>query len=129
MDQKAFEAGVALAVMATMLSALASAQSGCTAAIVSLAPCLSYIAGNTSTASSSCCSQLASVVRSQPACLCLVVNVGAFSFGVTVNRTRALAMPAACKVQTPPISNCGFTDDSSNTGQSRNRNPVHAIVA
>ncbi|XP_064952794.1 non-specific lipid transfer protein GPI-anchored 5-like [Musa acuminata AAA Group] len=106
MAQKAFEAGVALAVMAIMLSALASAQSGCTTAIISLAPCLSYITGNTSTLSSSCCSQLDRVVQSEPACLCSVHNVWASSLGVTINQTRPLAMPAACNVRTPPISEC-----------------------
>ncbi|XP_074572162.1 non-specific lipid transfer protein GPI-anchored 26-like [Curcuma longa] len=94
-------------IIMTTLVGIASAQSsGCTSAIISLAPCLNYITGNASTPSSSCCSQLASIVRSQPACLCSVLNGGASSFGVTVDRTRALAMPGACKVQTPPVSQC-----------------------
>ncbi|URD87511.1 Protease inhibitor seed storage LTP family protein precursor [Musa troglodytarum] len=132
MAKKAFQVGLALAVMTIVLSGLASAQSGCTTAIISLAPCLSYITGNSSAPSSSCCSQLASVVKSEPACLCSVLNGGASSFGITVNQTRALAMPAACKVQTPPVSDCGrwtgeipdsFTGDSSNTG------PIHTIIS
>ncbi|KAG6494711.1 non-specific lipid transfer protein GPI-anchored 5-like [Zingiber officinale] len=89
-----------------LLVQLASAQSGCTTAIVSLSPCLDYIAGNASTPSSSCCSQLATVVQSEPACLCSVLNGGASSLGVTVNQTRALALPGACGVQTPPASEC-----------------------
>ncbi|CAL9767473.1 unnamed protein product [Musa acuminata subsp. burmannicoides] len=132
MAKKAFQVGLALAVVTIVLSGLASAQSGCTTTIISLAPCLNYITGNSSAPSSSCCSQLASVVQSQPACLCSVLNGGASSFGITINQTRALAMPAACKVQTPPVSNCGrwtgkipdsFTGDSSNTG------PVHTIIS
>ncbi|CAD5194346.1 unnamed protein product, partial [Musa acuminata subsp. malaccensis] len=106
MAKKAFQVGLALAVMTIVLSGLASAQSGCTTTIISLAPCLNYITGNSSTPSSSCCSQLASVVQSQPACLCSVLNGGASSFGITINQTRALAMPAACNVQTPPVSEC-----------------------
>ncbi|URD87516.1 Protease inhibitor seed storage LTP family protein precursor [Musa troglodytarum] len=106
MAKKAFQVGLELVVMTIVLSGLASAQSGCTTAIISLAPCLSYITGNSSAPSSSCCSQLASVVKSEPACLCSVLNGGASSFGITVNQTRALAMPAACKVQTPPVSEC-----------------------
>ncbi|RWW03032.1 hypothetical protein GW17_00033847 [Ensete ventricosum] len=106
MAKKAFQVGLALAVMTIVLSALASAQSGCTTVIIGLAPCLSYITGNSSAPSSSCCSQLASVVKSQPACLCSVLDGGASSFGITINQTRALAMPAACKVQTPPVSEC-----------------------
>ncbi|CAL9138309.1 unnamed protein product [Musa acuminata var. zebrina] len=132
MAKKAFQVGLALAVVTIVLSGLASAQSGCTTTIISLAPCLSYITGNSSAPSSTCCSQLASVVQSQPACLCSVLNGGASSFGITINQTRALAMPAACNVQTPPVSNCGrwtgkipacFTGDSNNTG------PVHTIIS
>ncbi|RZR80730.1 hypothetical protein BHM03_00006805 [Ensete ventricosum] len=112
MAKKVFQVGLALAVMTIVLSALASAQSGCTTVIIGLAPCLSYITGNSSAPSSSCCSQLASVVKSQPACLCSVLNGGASSFGITINQTRALAMPAACKVQTPPVSECNSSPAS-----------------
>jgi len=44
--------------------------------LVNFSPCLSYIANNSSTPSSGCCSQLASVVSSQPQCLCEVLNRG-----------------------------------------------------
>ncbi|KAG0475444.1 hypothetical protein HPP92_015130 [Vanilla planifolia] len=84
---------VAMAVVAASLSIQAAAQAGCTTALISLAPCLSYISGNSSTPSSSCCSQLASVVQSQPQCLCSVLNGGASSFGITINQTQALALP------------------------------------
>ncbi|XP_008776778.2 non-specific lipid transfer protein GPI-anchored 19-like [Phoenix dactylifera] len=104
MAPRVMDTALALAFM-SMLLAHASAQSGCTTAIVSLAPCLSYITGNSSTPSSSCCSQLANVVKSQPRCLCTVLNGGA-SLGITINQTRALALPGACKVQTPPVSQC-----------------------
>ncbi|CAL9125651.1 unnamed protein product [Musa acuminata var. zebrina] len=133
--------GLALALVTMLLLGLASAH---------LAPCLNYITGNTSTPSSTCCSQLASVVQSQPACLCSVLNGGASSLGVTNNQTRALALPGACKVQTLPVSDCNsehsinvhrhscgrwtgkisdsITDDSGNTvkaRQSRAGDPIH----
>ncbi|OVA15517.1 hypothetical protein BVC80_9035g33 [Macleaya cordata] len=38
----------------------AQSQSGCTSVIISMSPCLDYITGNSSTPSSSCCSQLSS---------------------------------------------------------------------
>lgn len=101
-----FSGSLAVGLAMSMLLGLASAQSGCTTVIIGLAPCLSYIAGNASTPSSSCCSQLANVVQSQPACLCSVLNGGASSLGVTVNQTRALALPGACRVQTPAVSEC-----------------------
>ncbi|XP_010938128.1 non-specific lipid transfer protein GPI-anchored 15 [Elaeis guineensis] len=95
------------AILVAMLWMGASAQSSsCTSALVNLSPCLNYITGNESTPSSSCCSQLASVVQSEPQCLCTVLNGGASSLGITINQTQALALPGACKVQTPPVSQC-----------------------
>ncbi|KAJ8749420.1 hypothetical protein K2173_025464 [Erythroxylum novogranatense] len=93
-------------VFAMMLCSGATAQSGCTRVLVSLSPCLNYVTGNSSTPSSSCCSQLAKVVQSQPECLCTMVNGGGSSIGVSVNQTLALGLPAACAVQTPPVSRC-----------------------
>ncbi|KAL5785582.1 hypothetical protein ACOSQ2_007974 [Xanthoceras sorbifolium] len=49
------------------------AQSDCTNVLIGLAPCLNYVSGSSSTPSPSCCSQLATVVRSQPRCLCTVL--------------------------------------------------------
>ncbi|KAG9451965.1 hypothetical protein H6P81_004869 [Aristolochia fimbriata] len=82
------------------------AQSSCTAALVSLSPCLSYITGNSSTPSASCCTQLSTVVNTQVRCLCTVLNGGASSIGVALNQTQALTLPGACKIQTPPVSQC-----------------------
>ncbi|RWR82197.1 LTP_2 domain-containing protein [Cinnamomum micranthum f. kanehirae] len=99
------EIGLVMALV-TMLWTGAAAQSSCTTAIISLSPCLSYIQGNSSTPSSSCCSQLASVVSSSPQCLCTLLNGGSSSLGMTLNQTQALALPGACNVQTPPASQC-----------------------
>ncbi|KAK4587367.1 hypothetical protein RGQ29_024181 [Quercus rubra] len=99
-------------VLVTMLWAGASAQSSCTNVIISMSPCLNYITGNTSTPSSGCCSQLASVVRSQPQCLCQVLNGGSTSLGININQTQALALPGACNVQTPPLSSCNSASPS-----------------
>ncbi|KHG17412.1 hypothetical protein F383_21409 [Gossypium arboreum] len=93
-------------VLMVMFSAGAKAQSGCTTVLISMSPCLNFITGNSSTPSQQCCTQLASVVRSSPQCLCDVLNGGGSSLGVNVNRTQALALPGACNVQTPPISAC-----------------------
>ncbi|KAF9686942.1 hypothetical protein SADUNF_Sadunf02G0042600 [Salix dunnii] len=93
-------------VLTTMLCHEAAAQSGCTTVLVGLAPCLNYVTGNSSSPSSSCCSQLATVVQSQPQCLCTLVNGGGSSFGFAINQTLALALPGACNVKTPPASRC-----------------------
>ncbi|KAK3190084.1 hypothetical protein Dsin_029645 [Dipteronia sinensis] len=96
-----------LTVTVTVLSARTlAAQSDCTNVLIGLAPCLNYVSGSSSTPSPSCCSQLASVVRSQPRCLCTVLSGGGASLGVTINQTLALALPGACNVQTPPVSRC-----------------------
>ncbi|XP_022898180.1 protein YLS3-like isoform X3 [Olea europaea var. sylvestris] len=101
-------------VLVVMLSDDTKAQSGCTTAIVGLSPCLNYVIGNSSTPSSSCCSQLSGVVKSQPQCLCSLLNGGAASsFGITINQTLALALPKVCNVQTPPVSRCNATPVSS----------------
>ncbi|KAJ7980012.1 Non-specific lipid-transfer protein-like protein family [Quillaja saponaria] len=99
------EMGLVL-VLVTMLWAGAAAQSSCTNVLISLSPCLNYITGNSSIPSSGCCSQLAGVVRSQPECLCQVLNGGGSSLGININQTQALALPGACNVQTPPLSQC-----------------------
>ncbi|KAK8585674.1 hypothetical protein V6N13_050647 [Hibiscus sabdariffa] len=85
---------------------VAMAQSGCTSVLIGLSPCLNYITGTSSTPSQQCCTQLASVVRSSPQCLCQVLNGGGSSLGITINQTQALALPGSCNIQTPPISSC-----------------------
>ncbi|KAK4849643.1 hypothetical protein QYF36_026826 [Acer negundo] len=95
-------------VAASNLWGVAVAQSNsCTTVLISMSPCLDYITGNSTKPSSSCCSQLSNVVRSQPQCLCQVVNGGSSSLGINVNQTQAMALPTACNVQTPPVSQCG----------------------
>ncbi|WVZ62079.1 hypothetical protein U9M48_011866 [Paspalum notatum var. saurae] len=83
-----------------------SSSGSCMTEIVSLYPCLGYMSGNASKPSASCCSALSSVVTSNPRCLCVVLGGGASSLGVTINNTRALQLPAACSVKTPPASRC-----------------------
>lgn len=91
---------VVMVVMAMLYAGASAQSSSCTSVIVSLSPCLNYITGNSSTPSSGCCSQLKSVLGSQPQCLCQVLNGGASSLGININQTQALALPNACKVQT-----------------------------
>ncbi|CAH8261444.1 unnamed protein product [Arabidopsis lyrata] len=92
--------------MAVMSSTRVSAQSSCTNVLISLAPCLNYITGNSTSPTQQCCRQLGSVVQSSPACLCQVLNGGGSQLGINVNQTQALGLPTACNVQTPPVSRC-----------------------
>ncbi|KAL2530558.1 Bifunctional inhibitor/lipid-transfer protein/seed storage 2S albumin superfamily protein [Forsythia ovata] len=100
----------------------AMAQSGCTNVLISMASCLSFVTGSSQTPSSSCCAALANVVKTQPRCLCTIVNGGGGgSLGVNINQTQALALPGACKVETPPISRCNESsppDSSDGTNDS-----------
>ncbi|KAA8543262.1 hypothetical protein F0562_021243 [Nyssa sinensis] len=109
MAPKGIEMGIFL-VLLVMLWGGATAQSGCTSVLMGLTPCLNYVTGNSSTPSSSCCSKLASVVQSQPRCLCSLLNGAGASMGVNINQTIALALPGACSVQTPPISQCNSAE-------------------
>ncbi|KAM0038157.1 putative plant non-specific lipid-transfer protein/Par allergen [Helianthus debilis subsp. tardiflorus] len=101
---------------------MAQSSSGCTNVIISMSPCLNYISGNSSTPSSGCCTQLATVVKSQPQCLCEVLNGGGSSLGLNINQTQALELPRACNVQTPPTSQCnaGSPGSSPTTPSSSN---------
>ncbi|XP_076887010.1 non-specific lipid transfer protein GPI-anchored 5-like [Bidens hawaiensis] len=104
--------------MAALYGGSMAQSSGCTSALISLSPCLNYISGNTSTPSSGCCTQLSSVVQSEPQCLCQVLNGGGSSLGLNINQTQALELPKACNVQTPPTSRCNAaspTDSPSGT--------------
>ncbi|CAL4936422.1 unnamed protein product [Urochloa decumbens] len=95
------------AVAAAALFASASAQSGCTTTLISLYPCLNYISGNVSAPPTSCCSQLANVVQTSPQCLCAALSGDSSALsGVTIDKTRALKLPQACNVKTPPASKC-----------------------
>uniref|UniRef100_A0ACD5X8K9 Uncharacterized protein n=1 Tax=Avena sativa TaxID=4498 RepID=A0ACD5X8K9_AVESA len=103
------------AAVAALLVASASAQPGCTVALIGLYPCMNYISGNETEPTKSCCSQLSSVVQSQPQCLCSALG-GDSVGGITINKTRALELPKACDVQTPPASKCNGAGGASSPG-------------
>ncbi|XP_040377837.1 non-specific lipid transfer protein GPI-anchored 11-like [Oryza brachyantha] len=79
----------------------------CTDALLSLAGCLSYVQEGSTVVrpDPTCCSGLKDVVKKEVACLCQAFQ-GSQNFGVTLNMTKALQLPAACKVKTPPFSKC-----------------------
>jgi len=89
----------------TLLYAGVTTQSNCTDRLVSLIPCLDYVRGNSPTPNTWCCTHLDNVVKSQPECLCLIIG-GKLGSSLGINQTLALALPAACNVETPPVSEC-----------------------
>ncbi|KAH9312452.1 hypothetical protein KI387_027487, partial [Taxus chinensis] len=84
----------------------APSSGGCDDTLTNLTPCLDYVMANdTKPPSKDCCSGLKKVVKGNIVCLCSLLG-SSNSYGITINQTRAAAMPAACKVKTPPLSAC-----------------------
>lgn len=93
--------------MLTLLWEGSMGQSGCNSVLIGMASCLNYVTGSSKTPSSSCCSSLAGVVKSQPECLCAALDGSTMAaLGISINKTIALSLPNACNVQTPPVSRC-----------------------
>ncbi|XP_024010840.1 non-specific lipid-transfer protein-like protein At2g13820 isoform X2 [Eutrema salsugineum] len=81
----------------------------CVRTLTTLAPCLSYITGNSTIPSQACCSQLDIVIKSSPRCICSAVNSPIPNIGLNINRTQALQLPNACNIQAPPLTQCNTT--------------------
>ncbi|KAK6146055.1 hypothetical protein DH2020_019924 [Rehmannia glutinosa] len=123
MAHQHFSMGLVL-ILVTMLWAGATAQSSdCTNVLISMSPCLNYISGNSSAPSAACCTQLGTVVRSQPQCLCQVLSGGGSNLGLNINQTQALALPNACSVRTPPASQCNAAASPSGSPGSSPNSP------
>ncbi|KAG0547220.1 hypothetical protein BDA96_01G061000 [Sorghum bicolor] len=121
---------LAAAVVAALVASASAQSSGCTTTLISLYPCLNYISGNVSAPPSSCCSQLASVVQTNPQCLCAALSGDSSSLGgVTIDKTRALALPQACNVKTPPASKCNSAGGGSAPGAATPTTPSSGVPA
>ncbi|XP_047331427.1 non-specific lipid transfer protein GPI-anchored 5-like [Impatiens glandulifera] len=97
----------------------------CTPILISLSPCLNYLSKNSSTPSSSCCSQLGTVVQSSPQCLCEALNEGSSSSRFNIDQTRAIALLGACNVQTSSLRSCNVgSPANSPAGSPGNQNRV-----
>ncbi|XP_010507806.1 PREDICTED: non-specific lipid-transfer protein-like protein At2g13820 isoform X1 [Camelina sativa] len=84
----------------------AQPSGSCVSTLTTLSPCLSYVTGNSTTPSQSCCSQLDSVIKSSPQCICSAVNSPIPNIGLNINRTQALQLPNACNIQASPLNQC-----------------------
>ncbi|XP_057526221.1 non-specific lipid transfer protein GPI-anchored 5-like [Amaranthus tricolor] len=98
--------------------ALVLAQPSCPGALTSLTPCLSFGVGNSSTPTSSCCSELANMLQTVPTCICDVLNgSGAQALGVLLNQTLARALPSACDIKTSALPQCdGLVPETTGNG-------------
>ncbi|WZY91246.1 hypothetical protein YC2023_047981 [Brassica napus] len=96
-----------VALVGALLGVSKAQPSGsCVSTLTTLSPCLGYITGNSTTPSQTCCSQLDSVIKSSPQCICSAVNSPIPNIGLNINRTQALQLPNACNIQAPPLSQC-----------------------
>ncbi|KAG8085962.1 hypothetical protein GUJ93_ZPchr0010g10478 [Zizania palustris] len=89
----------------------AGLDSACLNALLNMSDCLAYVQ-NGSTArrpDKPCCPELAGLVESNPVCLCELLSGAGDSYGIAVDYSRALALPAICRVATPPVSTCAGT--------------------
>ncbi|KAH6789978.1 Bifunctional inhibitor/lipid-transfer protein/seed storage 2S albumin superfamily protein [Perilla frutescens var. frutescens] len=82
----------------------------CSILVGNMVDCLSYVTagGTAAKPEGTCCSGLKTVVKTDPHCLCDAFNNSA-QLGVTLNLTKALALPAACHVSAPSLSNCALS--------------------
>ncbi|RRT51889.1 hypothetical protein B296_00020522 [Ensete ventricosum] len=80
----------------------------CSSALSDLADCFSFAENGKTVAKpeGQCCSGLKKVVKEDVICLCGVLQQGP-SLGI--NLTKALTLPSACGISTPPFSNCNIS--------------------
>ncbi|XP_061363252.1 non-specific lipid transfer protein GPI-anchored 31-like [Gastrolobium bilobum] len=84
----------------------------CTSLVMgNMMDCLSFVS-NDSTATKpegTCCPGLKTLLETSAECLCKAFKASS-SFGVTLNVTKALTLPAACKLSDPSLANCELSE-------------------
>ncbi|KAK6164011.1 hypothetical protein DH2020_000875 [Rehmannia glutinosa] len=98
----------------------------CFTYLIKLSDCLTFVesGSNLTKPDPGCCPELANLVDTQPICLCqLLGNPG--QVGISVDVSRALKLPSACHVTTPPVSLCavGSVAASPSPGDRDNGSP------
>ncbi|XP_074344414.1 non-specific lipid transfer protein GPI-anchored 31-like isoform X2 [Apium graveolens] len=80
----------------------------CSTVVLNMVDCLSFVTSGSTVVKpeGSCCSGLKSVLKTNAECLCEAFKNSA-QFGVTLNVTKAMTLPAVCKISAPSITNCG----------------------
>ncbi|KAF5185309.1 Non-specific lipid-transfer protein-like protein, partial [Thalictrum thalictroides] len=80
----------------------------CFNSLLNVSDCLTFVEAesNLTTPDKGCCPSLAGLVESNPICLCKLLGSNATSFGVSIDVNKALQLPKACRVSTPPVSLC-----------------------
>lgn len=79
----------------------------CFTSVLNLTDCLNFVevGSNETTPEKGCCPAFAGLIESAPRCLCDLLTKPD-SYGIELNRTKALNLPSLCGVTTPPFSLC-----------------------
>lgn len=79
----------------------------CVKELTGLYPCLDFVSNaNIKGVSPQCCSALSTTVKENVMCLCLLFTNNSDTLGISINQTKALMLPALCKIVVPPVSTC-----------------------
>ncbi|XP_040964100.1 non-specific lipid transfer protein GPI-anchored 31 isoform X2 [Gossypium hirsutum] len=106
-----------------------SSSVDCSSLILNMADCLSFVSSGSEVLKpeGTCCSGLKTVLKTDAECLCEAYKSSA-SLGVTLNVTKAMTLPALCKVSAPSTTNCArmqpSTSASAPTASSEGANEV-----
>ncbi|KAJ3673761.1 hypothetical protein LUZ60_005753 [Juncus effusus] len=82
----------------------------CNSVIMNMADCLTFVENGSTIAipEKTCCDGLKTVLKQNPICLCETFKNSA-DFGIALDMKKALTLPKACHVKTPPFSECNIT--------------------
>ncbi|KAJ0025611.1 hypothetical protein Pint_08305 [Pistacia integerrima] len=85
-----------------------SSKTDCSSIIYKMADCIPFLSkgGKDMKPDSSCCTGFKSVLKVNADCICEALKSSA-SLGIDLNMTKAVTLPSACGVSSPPISKCG----------------------
>ncbi|KAG6479148.1 non-specific lipid transfer protein GPI-anchored 31-like [Zingiber officinale] len=90
-------------------AAPAPTAADCSSTLLSLSDCLSFVeeGSREPKPQKQCCTGLKKIVAeaAEAACLCDALGQGA-SLGLSLNVTKALALPSSCGISTPRLSQC-----------------------
>ncbi|CAI0628067.1 unnamed protein product [Linum tenue] len=79
----------------------------CSTVVLALSDCLTFVLNGSTTTKpeGTCCSGLETVLNTNADCLCQTFKSSG-EMGIALNVTKALTLPSACKLKTPPMSSC-----------------------
>lgn len=82
----------------------------CSTLVLNMADCLSFVSNGSTTEKpeGTCCSGLKTVLKADAECICEAFKSSA-QLGVVLNVTKALSLPAACKVSASSATKCALS--------------------